>query len=98
DGPGGPHESRGNSEGPVPRGRSSMAELQPSKLVMRVRFPSPALRGKAGPEGPAFSAFRGPRRAPLLGRTPAPGRYLVAGGGVRTAPLPRSVVRTACEG
>ena len=25
-----------------PRGRSSMAELQPSKLVMRVRFPSPA--------------------------------------------------------
>jgi hypothetical protein len=24
-------------------GRSSMAELQPSKLVMRVRFPSPAL-------------------------------------------------------
>ena len=26
-----------------PRGRSSMAEPQPSKLVMRVRFPSPAL-------------------------------------------------------
>ena len=25
-----------------PRGRSSMAEPQPSKLVMRVRFPSPA--------------------------------------------------------
>jgi hypothetical protein len=25
-----------------PRGRSSMVELQPSKLVMRVRFPSPA--------------------------------------------------------
>jgi hypothetical protein len=32
--------------GPTPhrtRGRSSMAEPQPSKLVMRVRFPSPAL-------------------------------------------------------
>jgi hypothetical protein len=29
----------------VNRGRSSMVELQPSKLVMRVRFPSPA-RGK----------------------------------------------------
>ena len=27
---------------PPPRGRSSMAEPQPSKLVMRVRFPSPA--------------------------------------------------------
>ncbi len=26
-----------------PCGRSSMAEPQPSKLVMRVRFPSPAL-------------------------------------------------------
>ena len=26
-----------------PRGRSSMVEPQPSKLVMRVRFPSPAL-------------------------------------------------------
>src|SRR5687768_8162693 len=26
-----------------PRGCSLMAELQPSKLVMRVRFPSPAL-------------------------------------------------------
>jgi hypothetical protein len=26
----------------LPRGRSSMAEPQPSKLVMRVRFPSPA--------------------------------------------------------
>jgi hypothetical protein len=26
------------------RGCSSMAELQPSKLAMRVRFPSPALR------------------------------------------------------
>ena len=28
--------------GQPPRGRSSMAEPQPSKLVMRVRFPSPA--------------------------------------------------------
>jgi hypothetical protein len=28
-----------------PRGCSSMAELQPSKLVMRVRFPSPAPKG-----------------------------------------------------
>ena len=27
------------------RGRSSMVELQPSKLVVRVRFPSPALFG-----------------------------------------------------
>src|SRR5690242_9715287 len=42
----------GSSNLPVPtcrrwrraprRGRSSMAELQPSKLVVRVRFPSPA--------------------------------------------------------
>ncbi len=30
------------------RGCSSMAELQPSKLVMRVRFPSPAPRGVVG--------------------------------------------------
>src|SRR5437763_8002986 len=32
------------AEAPPPgsRGRSSMAEPQPSKLVMRVRFPSPA--------------------------------------------------------
>ena len=30
------------SPGAAPRGRSSMAEPQPSKLVMRVRFPSPA--------------------------------------------------------
>jgi hypothetical protein len=29
------------------RGRSSMAEPQPSKLVMRVRFPSPALTAPA---------------------------------------------------
>ncbi len=35
-------ESRGHSKSLVPRGRSSMVELQPSKLVMRVRFSSPA--------------------------------------------------------
>ena len=33
------------------RGRSSMAELQPSKLVMRVRFPSPAPMYKPRSEG-----------------------------------------------
>ncbi len=41
-GPRRPHESRGNSKLPGPRGRSSMVELQPSKLAMRVRFSSPA--------------------------------------------------------
>ena len=30
-------------------GRSSMVELQPSKLVMRVRFPSPALFRSSSP-------------------------------------------------
>ena len=38
-------------------GRSSMVELQPSKLVMRVRFPSPAL---------VFSSQVSSRPAPLL--------------------------------
>ena len=32
-------------------GRSSMAEFQPSKLAMRVRFPSPALLVRADPPG-----------------------------------------------
>ena len=32
-----------------PGGRSSMAELQPSKLATRVRFPSPAPRGSVQP-------------------------------------------------
>ncbi len=35
--------SRGPTSASLLRGRSSMAEPQPSKLVMRVRFPSPAL-------------------------------------------------------
>jgi hypothetical protein len=33
------------------RGRSSMVEPQPSKLVMRVRFPSPALTVTAQVKG-----------------------------------------------
>ena len=37
------------------RGRSSMAESQPSKLVMRVRFPSPAPVG--GPVQSRFAPF-----------------------------------------
>src|SRR5690606_32312118 len=32
------------------RGCSSMAELQPSKLAVRVRFPSPARSGPRGPD------------------------------------------------
>lgn len=40
------HESRGNSGSPVPCGRSSMVEPQPSKLVVRVRFSSPAPFGR----------------------------------------------------
>src|SRR5699024_10777350 len=40
------HESRGNSGSPVPCGRSSMVEPQPSKLVVRVRFSSPAPLGR----------------------------------------------------
>src|SRR5258708_35214919 len=47
-----------------PRGRSSMAEPQPSKLVMRVRFPSPA-------------PTRNPRSEDrsALSRAPSQGRY-----------------------
>jgi hypothetical protein len=45
------------------RGRSSMVELQPSKLVMRVRFPSPA---------PAHQQFRfAVHMIPVSGRLPA---------------------------
>ena len=48
------------------RGRSSMAEPQPSKLVMRVRFPSPAPTTKPRSEGvrPVGSYPTGP---PLQG-------------------------------
>jgi hypothetical protein len=47
------------------RGRSSMAELQPSKLVMRVRFPSPAPTRK-----PSSEAVPGSRLPDI--RTPCP--------------------------
>src|SRR6266498_3750118 len=48
-GPGAPPRMR-RSHGPqaAPRGCSSMVELEPSKLVTRVRFPSPALTPGAG--------------------------------------------------
>ena len=42
-------------------GRSSMVELQPSKLVMRVRFPSPA-RGKRPVHGTIMTLKRDIRR------------------------------------
>ena len=42
-----------------PRGRSSMAEPQPSKLVMRVRFPSPA-----PPQQPSSEPPRAPKGPP----------------------------------
>ena len=47
-----------------PRGRSSMAELQPSKLVMRVRFPSPAppRHGRSGPLWCVYTTERANRR------------------------------------
>jgi hypothetical protein len=46
--PGGGETVRYAKAGEPPRGRSSMVEPQPSKLVMRVRFPSPAPRTSPG--------------------------------------------------
>jgi hypothetical protein len=43
--------------GCIDRGCSSMVELQPSKLVVRVRFPSPALFVKGHSAAPACSFF-----------------------------------------
>ena len=53
------------------RGRSSMAEPQPSKLVMRVRFPSPAPTRK-----PRSTRVR--EQPPLAIRTPSPASVPVA--------------------
>ena len=56
------------------RGRSSMAERQPSKLVMRVRFPSPApsRKSRSGQVPAAFNLDRArPRRAVRATRPPA---------------------------
>ena len=51
------------------RGRSSMAEPQPSKLVMRVRFPSPA--PTRNPRSAAYNRLRpGHRHTPQRVRVP----------------------------
>jgi hypothetical protein len=67
---------RGQRDDGSPRGCSSMAELQPSKLVMRVRFPSPAPprrpRSSTTPASGVFVAF-----GPLISVVPA------------TCPMPR---------
>ena len=47
-----PPLSRRGYPSPQPRGCSSMVELQPSKLVMRVRFPPPALGSRTWKPAP----------------------------------------------
>ena len=53
-----PKMNRGNAAKPLKRGCSSMVEQQPSKLNMRVRFPSPA---------PALNPAATPRRCAASG-------------------------------
>jgi hypothetical protein len=70
------------------RGRSSMAELQPSKLVMRVRSPSPA-RLKEQLRGGELGIRKAPRRPVGIGMP----RLAMRRSRCRQAPLTRPPAR-----